>query len=338
MEYNVGMDVQNVLSLYPTPFPTAVAVAWNTNGFSGAEIWRVQLDGAGQGGTYCLRAWPPGGVSQEQLSFIHGVLRRMVLKGENRVPPPIEAQSGETFVYWQQRFWELVPWMPGRADFHNDPRPEKLLAALTALAEIHVAAGDYPCPGVGQGGSPGLADRCLRLQALLAGDADRLAGAVHPGRWPDAARIAWRLIDGFRRAAPRLAPLLESAARVGVPLQAVLADIQHDHVLFTGQQVTGIVDFGSMRVDSVAADIARLLGSMVGDDRACWQAGLDAYQRVRPLTPQEALLTEAFDRSTVLMAGMNWIDWVFRQGRQFGDPQAVLTRMQEIARRLDRLQ
>ena len=73
---------------------------------------------------------------------------------------------------------------------------------------------------------------------------------------------------------------------------------------------------------------------MAGDNEALWDVGLDAYEELRPLSPAETELVRAFDRSTVLMAGLNWVDWVFRQRRQFEHPRAVLDRVDRIIPRL----
>jgi hypothetical protein len=55
------------------------------------------------------------------------------------------------------------------------------------------------------------------------------------------------------------------------------------------------------------------------------------------LSESELLLVQAFDRSTVLMSGLNWLDWIFRQDRKFDDGQAILARMDHILARLGNL-
>ena len=78
-------------------------------------------------------------------------------------------------------------------------------------------------------------------------------------------------------------------------------------MLFTGDEVTGIVDFGGVDIDTPATDIARLLGSLVGDDEAGWREGIAAYSAVRPLTADEELVAKALDTSGLIVAGCNWL-------------------------------
>ena len=92
-----------------------------------------------------------------------------------------------------------------------------------------------------------------------------------------------------------------------------------------------------MRPENVAADVARLLGSLALDDRGEWDRGLAAYAGVARLSADELSLVTAFDRSTVLLGGMQWLQWIFIEGRQFGDPNAVLSRVDEFVTRLARL-
>ena len=70
---------------------------------------------------------------------------------------------------------------------------------------------------------------------------------------------------------------LECACRESLPLSPAIRDIHHDHVLFSGDQVTGLVDFGILRIDTPLADMARLVGSLVADDEPARKFALDIF-------------------------------------------------------------
>jgi homoserine kinase type II len=159
----------------------------------------------------------------------------------------------------------------------------------------------------------------------------------HRNRWPELASRADCLLDDYQRAALTIEPRLRSAASVVVSITPCIRDIHREHVLFEGEQVTGIIDFGAMQADNVACDIARLMGSMARDDASVWKHGLTAYQQYHPLTDAELQLVRAYDESTVLLSGINWLRWVFDEGRTFSNPTAVLARFDQNAARLRQL-
>jgi Ser/Thr protein kinase RdoA (MazF antagonist) len=135
------------------------------------------------------------------------------------------------------------------------------------------------------------------------------------------------------RALPRAIALHEPLLNASFSLQPCLRDIWHDHVLFTGEEVTGIVDFGGMDVETPACDVARLIGSLVGSDVAKRQIGLAAYSTVRPLSANELQAVAAFDTSIILLAGCNWIRWIYIEGRHFEDRTQVLQHFRRIVER-----
>jgi homoserine kinase type II len=157
------------------------------------------------------------------------------------------------------------------------------------------------------------------------------------GVWPELESRAARILQLAPSAAGSVLSILSRASRAAVPLQVCIGDIWHDHVLYVGDRISGFVDFGSMRTDNVAADLARLLGSLAQDNPHMWQVGLEAYESIRPLGSSERPLVEAFDRSTVLMSGLNWIDWIFRQRRTFEAADAIPGRLDDIVSRLEHL-
>lgn len=300
-------------------------------GFSGSQLWKV----AAQAGEYCLRCWPQEHPSRERLKFIHALQRHLRGCELTFVPLPQVARSGETYFEHDGRLWELAPWMPGRADYHQHPSPARLAAAMQALARIHIAAAQMPDQSQ-IGTSPGLASRLDQLQQLLSGGIKRIetAEARHPLAWVD---LAQRVCEQFRRVAPRAKWLLEHGLSFNTRLFPCLRDIWHDHVLFADDEVTGVIDYGAVRVESPAGDIARLVGSLVGDKSEDWHAALEAYQTVRALDAKQRQLIHVFDFSGVLLSGVNWITWLFVEGREFEDAAAVTQRFQGIVDRLERL-
>lgn len=333
---------QAILRQVLTRFPAAGLPPWQqlqmeslggAGGFSGARFWRIRVASA----LYCLRRWPTEHPSPERLAFIHKVLRHVFQRGVSVVPVPVPADDGNSFIEVDEHLWELTPWLPGKADYRDASSPARLQAALTTLARFHVAAATFPRSRPNLAPSPGLRQRREILQRWLSGDCDRLAARITAGDWPALAERARRLLPLFRELAPEVRRCLAEASPVPLPGQPVLRDIWHDHVLFEGERVSGIVDFGAMRIDTPAGDVARLLGSLALDDEQVWRAGLSAYESQRPLSAEERRAVTVFDRSTTLFSGMNWLRWIYLEGRVFDERRRVEARLDEILERLSKV-
>ena len=324
--------VASVLRHYPPScHPAGIESLGGHGGFSGAELWRLKTTTAG---LLCLRRWPSEHPTPERLRFIHRVLLHAAARGCNWLPLPIATQSGETFRSDGGRLWELTPWLAGMADYHARPSIEKLQAALTALGEFHRATSDYLSPAPVEV-SPGMLRRREQLRSLLGGKLERLRRAVRPlAGWPALESLARELIDLFPNREAAVMRQLEQGCNCRVRLQPCLRDIWHDHVLFDGSRVTGLIDFGAMAIETPSADVARLIGSLAGDDREAWNAALAAYTAVRSLSPDEQALVTAFDSSAVLMAGLQWLEWVYLDGRAFAEPERVMERVRGWVKRM----
>ena len=131
-------------------------------------------------------------------------------------------------------------------------------------------------------------------------------------------------------------------------MQPCLRDIWHDHILFTGDEVTGLVDFGAIDIDTPATDLARLIGFFspprrgVGlreerglDEAETWHEALAAYQTIRPLTADEIQAAHALDTSGTILAGCNWLRWIYVDGRVFENQNQVIVRFRRILQRTD---
>lgn len=301
----------------------------NRGGFSGARLWRI--DGAA--GAYCLRAWPSGDPAPQRLHWIHGLMKAARGADLEFVPAIAATEDGRSWVTHAGRLWDLTSWMPGRADFQEHPTPARLEAACTTLARLHgiwfsIADQVGPCPAVKR-----------RLEI-----ARNWIGLIRSGWQPpfglDAgdpvrpwAEKAWYLSRALIDTVP---PALETWAERVVPLQPCLCDIWHDHVLFAGDTVTGLIDYGGVKFDHVAVDLARLLGSMVEDNADERSAGLRAYARLRPLSWEEEALVHLLDETGAIIALANWLKWLYREGKRFEDRTAVAQRLAKLVQRVEK--
>jgi homoserine kinase type II len=286
------------------------------------------------------------------MRFIHAVIQHAA-RAIDFLPLPIKTHDGQSFVTAAGHLWEIAPWMPGTADYELAPSYEKLRAAMTALAQFHNAVADFQpssknAATLHVAGPTAIPRRLARLRELTPIRIQALSNAINETTCPELAPLAREFLALLPNAIPRAVALLEPLANVALPLQPCLRDIWHDHVLFTGNQVTGLIDFGAIDIDTPATDIARLLGSLVdntplpfregpgeGSKPADpWQTALAAYSATRPLSPNETLTVFAIDAANPILAGCNWINWIYIDQREFDKHEQVIERFRTVLKRV----
>lgn len=298
----------------------------NRGGFSGALLWR--LDSAA--GAFCLKAWPEDDPTQERLTWIHELLDQARRRGVDFVPQVLRTSAGRTVIEHAGRLWDVSTWLPGEADFHANPSTARLQAAGSALARLHTAWQSAaprtgPCPVVRR-----RLETLRRWRELVACGwrpapaADDPVGA--------AADRAWQLLP---QRLPETERLLQPWLDIPLPLHPCWCDPWHDHVLFSGDRLSGLIDYGSVKEDHAAVDLARLLGSLAGDDYAAWEIVLAAYRAIRPLTDQEQILVAVLERAGAINALATWLRWLYAERRLFEDRGAVAKRLQIIVAHVD---
>lgn len=302
-------------------------------GLSGSMVWRV----AGEVGSYCLRVWPVGMRDRRRIDTIHRALYALRENGFPCAPVPFVNQDGSTCVDWNQRFWELLSWMPGAADYHQQADTQRLAAAARVVAQLHCTLAQDSSVASRQQPSPALQQRLELLGSLLRGGQSQLESALdgqtRHQAGPAIAKLAREAVRLFPQRAGPLHEDLKRFVAVRLPLQLCHGDLWHDHLLFEDREVTGVIDFGNLRTDTPVTDLARLLGSLVGDDADGWRAGLRAYESVAPLTPDQRVLLPVLDRSSLLLSAMNWVRWIYVEQRRFPWP-TVHLRLEAILQRL----
>jgi Ser/Thr protein kinase RdoA (MazF antagonist) len=269
-------------------------------------------------------------MTTESLALQHALMGRARSAGLAFVPAVYPCAEGTTWVNHEGRLWQIEVWMPGIADFVTNPSGDRLRAACVVLAQLHGCWKSWST----------LSGPCPAVQRRLARAREWLGLIV--GGWIPSANVGELLQALIQRAnqlladlVPQVAQLLAAWTEEPVLLQPCLCDVWHDHILFTEEKLTGIVDYGGVKIDHVSVDIARMLGSMVGDDRDQWEIGLSAYRSVRSLSADEEALAVALDKTGVIIGVVNWLLWICRDGRRFDDWNGVVQRLRTLVRRLE---
>ncbi|MDQ3329295.1 MAG: phosphotransferase [Planctomycetota bacterium] len=307
-------------------------------GFSGATVLKANC----HGGDFAIRGWPEG----TDLRRVRGLRRLLahVAAGGVPVAVPLPNKRGETVTWHANRWWQVEPWLPGCADFHDVPTDAKLDAALATLAAFHAATSTFRAlpddaewfGGPMFGAAPSVRDRSQLLAQLADRGAAMIRKNISPIDHSGFAQLARHVMLAFDRLAITISGELRHGESLTVPLIPVLRDVWHDHILFTQESVTGLIDPSACRRDTVAADLSRLLGSFVGDNHEGWRRGMEAYERHRSLTDAERTLMPILDRSGVLLSAMTWL----RRHYLFDiacDTPAVVARLRAIVERLDKM-
>lgn len=235
-------------------------------GLSGAVIWRGD-DSAGIP-RIALKGWPPGYPS-ERLLLIHTWMTRAAAS-LSFIPHLIANVSGATIVKYNSRIWDAAHWQPGeRRTAATDAEIGK---ACESVARLHTIWHDRDYV---HGSCPGIRNRLSLLGNWLASPA---MPDMQIGFTPDLKSLVLEASETVRAFAPHYIRELERWEKSPVWLQPCVRDLRADHVLFSGPEVTGIVDFGAMGVNSPAVDLARLLGDYSSGNTSAFRVGLRAYR------------------------------------------------------------
>ncbi|MEO2088269.1 MAG: phosphotransferase [Gemmataceae bacterium] len=287
-------DPRRFLTAHPTVVRNCRWVPVESAGFSGAGVW-CGYDRTSP--AFALKV-TPGSSLAERTRTIHRWMSAARSAGLGFVPAVVPTTSGDTVAVSPEGVAEVVGWMPGTADFHASPTAVKLTAACAALADLHrvwhaVERHITPCPAV---------QRRLNLLA----EWERLRPAFD--RFDAEARIL--LLSSAAVVNARLPECRRSLAAwsaTPVVVFPCLCDVWHDHVLFAGDRVSGVIDYSAMKVDSPAVDLARLLADLVDLRSGQLADGMAVYQDASPPAPVPDELVRVLADTGVVCGIANWV-------------------------------
>jgi Ser/Thr protein kinase RdoA (MazF antagonist) len=322
-------DPRTVLARYPAAYrpSSELEPLGNAGGLSGSRLWRFRAGIR----TLVAREWPVDGPPRPILDRTH-----LWLAEANRlgyVPAPLPSLDGRTLVEQEGRLWEVSPWMDGDADLGRPPGRGNVEAGFAGLAAFHQV---LTRSGTEEA-SPGLVARLREVEAWMTEGFSRLDRLLDAVAHDPVRSLTRRWLEQACGIAPKIRRQLIETTHTVVSLQPCLRDARPEHFLFREGRLTGLVDFGAMGIDSVAADLARLMAEWLEDLPDERKAGMEAYSAIRPLAANELRLIPAFEASSALLGGGRWASWRFFEGRSFDDAEAVTRGLEKSLHRLVRL-
>jgi homoserine kinase type II len=206
-------------------------------------------------------------LAPEELPFYLNLMAHLAHAGV-QAPAPQPDRSGALWSFLNGKPAGLVTRLDGEPV--ERPSPTHCAAAGAALAQMHLAAASYR---------------------------PRLSNRRGPGWWRQAARAVRSFLTDEQQSLMTAEIKFQAGfAKTKLPKGAIHGDLFCDNVLFDGNRVSGIIDFGFAATDAFAYDLAIAVNdwcTVTEDER---QGALDnerllamvtAYDRLRPLNVDE---------------------------------------------------
>ncbi len=230
--------------------------------------WLIETEGTGDGPSRFILTMYESRVDVDDLPFFLGLLDHLAGHG-CPVPRTIHDRSNRPYRLYEGKALALIEFLPGVSV--SEPTPAQARAVGAALAQIHLAAADYP----GQREN----DMGLAAWKRLLGDCgDDAITAIDP----DLADTIHRELEFISQNWPE-----------DLPSGVIHADLFPDNVLMRGDDVAGLIDFYFACRDLLAYDVAVTHASWSFSpdgahfDPALSRALLAGYDAVRPLDENE---------------------------------------------------
>lgn len=278
-----------VVSRYP---PLVAECQWREvgSGFSGATVWRGEFGGES---LFALKRWPDW-VTANHLRQLHAWMSAARSTSCEFVPTVLPTISNDSVLTTPDGCWDVTTWMPGLADFRTNPTSERIAAVCEAVAALHrvwsgLCVGSTPCPAVTR-------------RLMLLGTWNARSRSFDFGGHPDLVRSLAVVTDRFDRCRADLQPW----RTIPVPIFPCHTDLWHDNILFTGNRVTGVIDYGAMKIDSPAVDLARMLGDLASPHSPRFDEGLKAYHAAGPPVTVSPELVRILAETGSVCALANW--------------------------------
>lgn len=252
--------------------------------------WLIETTGSGASGTRFILTLYERRIDYADLPYFLGLLDHLAAKG-CPVPRTMHDRGGASWRMVEGKAAALIEFLPGVSP--TRPTPAQARAVGAVLANLHLAARDFPharANGMGFPASAAILEAC-GAEALATID-PRLPAMLAPAR---------------------AAAALDLAA---LPASQTHVDLFPDNVLMLGDRVTGLIDFyfactGPMVLDLAVTHAAWCFDAANAYRPDCGAALIQGYQSVRRLDPAErALFADVAKGACLRFVASRAEDWL----------------------------
>jgi len=287
-----------------------------------------------------LKRWPLAW-DRKRLAEIHRFQKFLSRDPESFTPQLLEWSHGDTLLETDQGCWELSDWRPGKPlETIGLVSDAQLIACAQGIARLHEGCRRY---GVQVHVAPGLTQRRDGLMRLLGEPhraLHRLLPIVESHRAQASSTMLLELATRAQRVAASAVDAWEGWSRTPVQCSWVLRDLWREHLLFRGEALTGILDFGAARIDWPGLDLIRALGTLMLDSDPRWSLALAQYVQRQPSIELDLGIAKWVHRVSVSLSAMQWLEWLAdgtfdwqqTNGRQWQRIKELLAQLQDIER------
>ncbi|MBX3417520.1 MAG: aminoglycoside phosphotransferase family protein [Pirellulaceae bacterium] len=298
-------------------------------GFSNASVLQIVAD---NGAKFCLRQSAVTDTTDKQLRWAFQILNQASQSGCHFIPVPKLSQNGVPWVTHESLRWELTPWMSGTADLNERPDSKRLAASISGILRFQqtTAAGNTRTAI-----SPGVERRLEMLLALP----NRLA-RIDNFRKNESALAQGTATMALKSITERHSALFTQGLIFGnLPqrLQPIHGDLWHDHLLFESANLSGLIDFAAMQIDTPLIDWGRLISSLRFENQIPWQIAIETLSRLRgyDCSLEEIELLRWLGQITLIFAAVHWIERLFVEPQTISNEQRARERFSNVCHQLE---
>jgi aminoglycoside phosphotransferase (APT) family kinase protein len=311
-------------------------------GFSGAMVFQVtSIDEH----TFAVRATPEGiALPLFRRRSLHRLLAWLHSQELSCVAEPLRVlNSLDSEIELSGIVWQAEPWLPGQSA-RPRPTPSQVTSALTTLSALYQRTKTIPWQDewfrVALEPSPGIQRRRQIVTHLIQSELTTLHAQVRLLDEDHFRELALRSLDAISKWTYWLNQALQTVGHQAFALQPVIRDLWRPHVLFSGDQCTGLIDLTAASTDHPCLDLARLFRSWFGRDTAAVCRAFQEFADIHGVSFEDAQLFGALDAAAALLSPLTWI----RRGLETSVPETqnsatdVLEPVRHSPAALERLQ